>query len=121
MKARLLNDEQMVNPLYLQTPAADRGGIQQTLPIPAGTVIDNVDAWMLCMLGKAVPADEECKARVDKALGNPRRLEMLERVRRLRAADGVKQLDPKSKKWLEYMEATYAKELGVTQQAASAE
>jgi len=111
MKATLLNNEEMVNPLYLSS--VDKKGIQQILPIPAGTVMDNPDAWMLCVLGKAVPADDECKARVDRALGNPRRIAMLDNVRRLRAADGVKQLDAKSKKWLEYMEKTYAKELGI--------
>lgn len=112
MKATLLNDEQMVNPLFITS--VDKKGIQQIIPVPAGTVIDNPDAWMICMLGKAVPADDECKARVEKVMGNPRRLEMLENVRRLRVANGVKQLDAKTKKWLEYMETAYAKELGIS-------
>lgn len=111
MKATLLGDEEMVNPLYLSS--ADKKGIQQILPIPAGTVMDNPDAWMLCALGKAVPADAECKERLDRWLGNPKRLELLEKIRRLRAADGVKALDARSKKWLEYMEKTYAAELGL--------
>jgi len=111
MKATLLNDEEMVNPLYLS--AVDKKGIQPILPIPAGTVMDNPDAWMLCTLGKAVPADDECKERVDQWLGNPKRLALIEQIKRLRAANGVKALDAKTKRWLEYMEKTYAKELGL--------
>lgn len=114
MKCRLLNDEEMVNPLWLETPEHERTGMQERLPILAGTVIDNPDAWMLCACGKAVPADDECKQTYDAYLGDPRRKEMLNNVRRLRAADGVKALDAKSKKWLEYMEATYAAELAET-------
>ena len=107
----MLNDEEMVNPLYLS--AADKTGIQPILPIPAATVIDNADAWMLCALGKAVPADDECRERLNLYLGDPKRQAMLQQVRRLRAADGEKQLDGKSKKWLEYMEKAYAAELDV--------
>lgn len=109
MKATTTEDLEMINPLWFS--ATDKTGIQERLPIPAGTVMDNPDAWMLVMLHKAVPADDECKARVNAALTNPQRLAMLENVRRLRAADGVQQLDKKSKKWLDYMEKTYAAEL----------
>jgi len=111
MKATLLNDEEMVNPLYLS--AVDKKGIQPILPIPAGTVMDNPDAWMLVALNKAVPADDECKERIDRWLGNPKRLALIEQIKRLRAANGVKALDAKTKRWLEYMEKTYAKELGL--------
>lgn len=119
MKATLINQEEMVNPLWLN--ATDKKGIQERLPIPAGTVIDNPDAWMLCVLNKAVPADDECKQRVDATLSNPARLQRLEQVRRLRAANGVKQLDAKTLKWLEYMEKTYANELGLCPAEAAAE
>lgn len=111
MKAILLNDEEMVNPLYLS--AVDKTGIQPTLPIPAGTEIDNPDAWMLCTLNKAVPGDDECRARLDQFLGNPKRQALIEQIKRLRAANGVKQLDARTKRWLEYMEKAYAKDLGL--------
>lgn len=111
MKARLLNQEEMVNPLYLEAPEGQREGIAEIIPIPAGTIIDNPDAWMLCALGKAVPEDAECKERFDAYLGDPKRKQLLEQVRRLRAAAGLKQLDAKTLKWLEYMEKTYASEL----------
>lgn len=113
MKARLLNNEEMLNPVYLEAPVEDRKGIAQVIPIPAGEIIESKDAWMLCAVGKAVPADDECKARYDKYLGDPRRKQLLEQVKRLRAANGVQKLDKKTTKWLEYMEATYAKELGL--------
>lgn len=111
MKATLLENEEMVNPLYLAT--ADNKGVQPRIAVPAGTVIDNPDAWMLCALNKAVPADEECKEKLAQHLGNPRRLQLIEQIKRLRRANGVKQLDGKSKRWLEYMEKMYAKELGI--------
>ncbi len=120
MKAKLLNNEEMVNPVYLETPANERRGVAQVIPIPAGEVIDSPDAWMLCVVGKAVPADDECKARYDKYLGDPRRKQLLEQVKRLRAANGVKALDKKTLKWLEYMEATYATELGLKESPAAA-
>lgn len=119
MKARLLNREEMVNPVWLDANDEERKTIDERLPIEAGTVIDNPDAWMLCACGKAVPADDECKQRYDEYLGDPRRKQMLENVRRLRAAQGVKQLDAKSKRWLEYMEATYATELAADAQPAA--
>ncbi len=36
---------------------------QRTGTMPAGTVIDNPDAWKLVLMGVAVPEDEECKER----------------------------------------------------------
>lgn len=109
MKATLLNEEEMVNPLYLT--AVDKTGIQPIVKLPPGHVIDNPDAWMLCAVRKAVPADEECKARLDQHLGNPKRKAMLAQVRHLRAANGVDGLDKKTLQWLQYMEKTYAAEL----------
>lgn len=111
MKATLLNDEEMVNPKYLS--ATDRTGIDQILILPAGETIDDPDSWMLCAIGKAVPADDECKKRHDEYIGDPARKKLLEQVRRLRAANGVQQLDAKTRKWLDYMEKTYSDELGI--------
>ena len=111
MKATLLFDEEQINPVW--ESAVDKTDIQERLSIPAGTVIDNPDAWLLVVLHKAVPADEECKIRSDIALGDENRLKRIEQARRLRAADGVQRLDKTSLKWLEYMETVYAKELGI--------
>ena len=35
-----------------------------TGPLPAGTVIDDPQAYRLCQLGIAEPADEECRAKL---------------------------------------------------------
>ena len=109
MKAKLISNEEMVNPLYLA--ASDRTGIQPRLTLPAGQIIDDPQAWVLCVVGKAVPADDECRSRVAQHLGDGKRKAMLSNVRKLRAANGVKQLDKNTLKWLEYMETAYASEL----------
>jgi hypothetical protein len=116
MKCTLLNDEQMVNPVL--ATAVDKTGIQPLLTIPAGTELDHKDAWTLCSIGKAVPADDECRERLLKFQGHPARLAMIANIRALRASDGVKQIDAKSRKWLEYMEKAYAKELGISEAGA---
>jgi hypothetical protein len=117
VKAKLLTDAEMVNPAY--EVAIDKTGIEPRITVPAGETIDNPDAWMLCSIGTAAPEDDECSARLIQEMGDPARKRLLEQVRRLRAASGVQQLDGKSKKWLEYMEKAYAKELGI--ESATAE
>ena len=117
MKCTLLADEQMVNPVL--ATAIDKKGIQPLLTIPAGTEIEHPDAWRLCSIGRAVPADDECKNQLLKFQSNPARLAMIANIKALRAADGVKQIDAKSRKWLEYMEKTYAKELGTEETVAA--
>lgn len=113
MKAKLIHEEEMVNPVYqaAQASGGDTKGIQPILTLPEGHVMDNPDAWMLCALGKATPEDDECRERYDRYLGDPRRKAMLQNVLALRAAKGASQLDKKTLKWLEYMEAAYASEL----------
>ena len=109
MKARTLNDGESVNPVYLE--ADEKGDIVPTLVIPAGTVIDNPDAWMLCVNGTAVPDDDECREATSKFLGSDKRKKLIDSIKALRNADGVQRLDGKTKKWLEYMEKAYAAEL----------
>jgi len=113
MKCQLLVPCESVNPLYLSLPKKDRAGITAIVTIPAGQVIENPDAWRLCAIGKATPADEECKNRVDAHMGNPARLALIEKIKALISADGVKSLDVKTKQWLEMMKKTYAAELGI--------
>ncbi len=38
-----------------------RGGNAGHAPLPAGTIIDDQDAWILVQNGHAEPADDECK------------------------------------------------------------
>lgn len=109
MKARLLNDGEAVNPIYLDADV--KGDIVPTVVIPAGTVIDNPDAWMLCVNGTAVPDDDECREAAAKFLGSAKRKLLIDSIKSLQKADGVQRLDSKTKKWLEYMEKAYASEL----------
>ena len=113
MKCVLLVDCETVNPLYLTLRKNERAGIAATVTIPAGQVIENPEAWRLCAIGKATPADDECKNRVDAHMGNPARLALIGKIKALMAADGVKSLDARTKQWLEMMKKTYAAELGI--------
>ena len=111
MKARMIADGESVNQLYLDSDDPEKEGMVAILVIPAGTVIDNPDAWMLCANGKAMPEDDECREAVLKFMGSEKRQKLIHQLKALKKADGVQQLDHKTKKWLEYMEKAYAAEL----------
>ena len=111
MKATLFNAEQMPNPAY--HAAADKTDVQPFLTLPAGSVIEDADAWMLCAAGKAAPADDECRQRYDAFIGAPKRIALIAQIRQLSKAAGVNQLDKKTKAWLDHMRTTYARELAV--------
>lgn len=112
MQAVLLTDQETVNPIYLASK--DRSGIKPILVIPAGEVIEDPDCWRLCVIGAASPHDDECRARALKFTGNPARIALLGKIRALIAAEGVQQLDAKTKKWLDQMKMSYASELGLS-------
>ena len=85
MKATLLNNEVGPNPAYNRQAqrAAKASGKPYTIPkwllYHAGTVRDDPDAWMLCVLNppKARPADDECLERVAKWFQGPTRIARL--------------------------------------------
>lgn len=112
MKCVYLTDREFVNPLYLS--ARDKTGIQQILTLPAGTEIEDPQAWIQCVLGNAAPADDECAAKTLAFMGDARRKEQIELIKSLRASNGVKQLDKATAKWLQFMEKVHAKELGIS-------
>ena len=111
MKARFLNDGEAVNPLCLESANPEKEGIVPLLVIPAGTVTEDPDCWMLCTLGVAAPEDDECREAVFRFLGSDKRRKLLDQIRSLIKADGVQQLDAKTKKWLDHMRKSYAAEL----------
>lgn len=113
MKCVLMVECETTNPLYLSLPKAERKGITPIVKLPAGEVIDHPDAWRLCVIGKASPHDDECRERVLRHMGNPARVALLAKIRAMMAADGVQNLDAKTKKWLEHMKSAYASELGI--------
>lgn len=68
MKAKLIKEEQVVNPKW-SAARAERARLAgrayltpPQLPAPAGTVIDHPDAFRLVQMGVAIPADEACRA-----------------------------------------------------------
>ena len=109
MKARLLNDGEAVNPLWMD--AEEKGDITPILVVPAGTIIDHPNAWMDCANGTATPEDDECRDATLKFLGSEKRKKLISDIKSLQKADGVQRLDGRTKKWLEYMEKAYASEL----------
>lgn len=111
MKCILLIDCESVNPRYFVE--RDKTGITPILTLPEGTVIDDPDAWRLCVIGKASPHDDECVNRVKAFLGNPGRLALLGKIRALMAAEGVQKLDAKTQRWLDHMKKSYATDLGL--------
>lgn len=111
MKARLLKDGECVNQLYLDSENPIAEGIVPILVIPAGTVIDNPDAWMMCANGTATPEDDECRDKTLEFMGSAKRKTFIQQIKALRNANGAQQLDQKTKKWLEYAEKAYAAEL----------
>lgn len=111
MKACFLEDCESVNPVYLSSDDPVKEGIVSTLKIPAGTITEDPDCWMLCALGKAAPHDDECSRAVLKFLGSEKRKTLIANIKAMQKADGAQQLDHKTKKWLAYMEKSYAAEL----------
>lgn len=70
MKARLLLDQEQINPAY---DAQERARVELSggkyaqptvIVLPAGTIIDDPKAALLVRMGSAEPADEECAAAV---------------------------------------------------------
>ncbi len=120
MKAVRIKDAEIVNPLYSAADHRDarrRGLSYPTQPFltqPAGQPVEDRDCWIQCVLGTMAPADDECRAAVEKHLGSERRKQLIAKIRALRAADGVNRLPEPDRKWLEYMEKAYATELGIS-------
>lgn len=119
MKAVRIKDAEIVNPLYSAEAhrEARRAGQSYLTPRflkqPAGQVVDDPDCWMQCVLGTMAPADDECRKAVESHLGSARRKQLIEKIKALRAADGVNRLPEPDRKWLEHMEKAYASELGI--------
>lgn len=69
MKVRLLVDCEGPNPHFDPTQPADELN-PHTIPIPAGTEIEDKHAWLLCFpefgaaTGRAEPIDDEAKRRI---------------------------------------------------------
>jgi hypothetical protein len=83
------------------------------LDLPVGQVVDNPDAWKLCVLGKALPEDEACRKRVMAYLTAPKREAIVSDIKLLREASKTNSLGEKDKRMLAMMERAYAVDLGL--------
>jgi hypothetical protein len=119
MKAVRLKEGQKVNPLYSSREAdeARQAGKPYDTPkfltCPIGEEVEHKDCWRLCTTGEMAPADDECREKVLRWMGNPGRQKLIEQIRAVQAARGRNQLPKSNLQWLEYMEKAYAKELGL--------
>lgn len=119
MKAVRIKEAEIVNPLY--SAEAHREARRTGQPYltakfitqPEGQLVEDRNCWMQCVLGNMAPADDECRKAVEAHLGSARRKQLIEKIKALRAADGVNRLPEPDRKWLDYMEKAYATELGI--------
>ena len=108
-----------VNPLFSRAEKirAEETGEEydslEFLDLPVGQVVDNPDAWKLCVLGKALPEDEPCRKRVMAYLTAPKREAIVEDIKLLREASKTNSLGEKDKRMLAMMERAYAVDLGL--------
>jgi hypothetical protein len=108
-----------INPLFSRdeknrVEAAGEGyDSLEFLDLPVGQVVDNPDAWKLCVLGKALPEDEACRKRVMAYLTAPKREAIVEDIKLLREASKTNSLGEKDKRMLAMMERAYAVDLGL--------
>jgi hypothetical protein len=109
-----------VNPLFskeAQRQAKAKGQKYETgefIECPIGQELDDPDAWRLCVLGKAYPADEECSKKVLEYMSDERRQQTVNDIKLLREAAKSNQLSKKDRRMLEMMEKAYAVELGLS-------
>jgi hypothetical protein len=108
-----------INPLFSRDEknrveaAGDMYDSLEFLDLPVGQVVDNPDAWKLCVLGKALPEDEACRKRVMAYLTAPKREAIVSDIKLLREASTTNSLGEKDKRMLAMMERAYAVDLGL--------
>jgi hypothetical protein len=108
-----------VNPLFSRADKikAEAAGEQydslEFLDLPVGQVVDSPDAWKLCVLGKAIPEDEDCRKKVMAYLTAPKRQAIVDDIKLLREAAKTNSLGDKDKRMLAMMEKAYAVDLGL--------
>jgi hypothetical protein len=108
-----------INPLFSRDEknrveaAGDMYDSLEFLDLPVGQVVDNPDAWKLCVLGKALPEDEACRKRVMAYLTAPKREAIVSDIKLLREASKTNSLGEKDKRMLAMMERAYAVDLGL--------
>lgn len=72
-----------------------RGGTANHAPLPAGTIIDHPDAWMLVHNGHAEPADDECKLAANMTQSEMDEAKASFKKRAMGRTTGIKKYDGK--------------------------
>jgi hypothetical protein len=108
-----------VNPLFSRdekTRVEAEGGVYDSIEfidLPVGQIYDAEDAWKLCVLGKALPHDEECSKHTLAYLTSEKRQAIVGDIKLLREASKTNSLGEKDKRMLAMMERAYAVDLGL--------
>ena len=83
------------------------------IDLPIGQEVDSPDAWKLCVLGKALPGDDECSKKTLAYLTSEKRQAIVGDIKLLREAMKQNALGEKDKRMLAMMERAYAVDLGL--------
>jgi hypothetical protein len=108
-----------VNPLFSRDEknrVEAAGGVYDSIEIielPVGQVIESPDAWVLCTLGKALPDDDECRAKTIAYMTTEKRQQTVADIKLLREALKQNALGEKDRRMLAMMERAYAVDLGL--------
>lgn len=110
-----------VNPLFSREEknrVEAAGGVYDStefIDLPIGQEVESPDAWKLCVLGKALPADDECSKKTLAYLTSETRQAIVGDIKLLREAMKQNALGEKDKRMLAMMEKAYAVDLGLVE------
>lgn len=85
----------------------------ELIDLPIGQIVDSPDAWKLCVLGKALPEDDECRKKTLSYLTSEKRQAIVGDIKLLREAYKTNSLSEKDARMLAMMERAYAVDLGL--------
>jgi hypothetical protein len=108
-----------INPLFSRDEknrVEAAGGVYDStefIDLPIGQEVDSPDAWKLCVLGKALPGDDECSKKTLAYLTSEKRQAIVGDIKLLREAMKQNALGEKDKRMLAMMERAYAVDLGL--------
>lgn len=83
------------------------------IDLPVGQIVESPDAWKLCVLGKALPEDDECRKKTLSYLTSEKRQAIVGDIKLLREAYKTNSLGEKDARMLAMMERAYAVDLGL--------
>ena len=120
MKAQRLQEAESVNPLFdkqasrLARVRGEKYDEPEFLTHAVGEIVDDKNAWRLCMGEKpmAVPADDECRAKVATFKNSPKRQKFLRGLLTFHQnSQLIEQLGKDGQKYIRQMLSAYQSEL----------